>query len=152
MQLEVLWWIMFNIDNANLIYVVLPKSRNSNSEHILNALNTEDTHIFEFKPFAIILFLFFFKFLIRPGVIIESLRGRELFLSLFLGAWSVSIVFVGLAVVVSSSSICPKSISLLSYPRGRMTSKILPRLGPPFPRVSKMYIDQEYHCFKIYKW
>lgn len=51
----------------------------------LNALYTHDTHL-DNKPFATILFLFFFKFFIKPGVITESLRGREIFLPEICGA------------------------------------------------------------------
>ena len=103
----------------------------------LNALFTHDTYL-DNKPFATILFLFFFKFFIKPGVITESLRGREVFLPAIWETWSVLLVFVGLVATASSISILPKSMSLVSFPRDRMTSKILPRLCPPLPRISEM--------------
>ena len=111
------------------------------ANYTLNALLTN----FTLKPFAMILFLFFFKFLIKPGVMIESLLGREIFLSWTPGTWSVLIlfVFVGFDAVKSSISILSKSIALLSFPRARMTSNILPRRCPPLPRVSKIFKDNK---------
>ena len=65
----------------------------------------------EHEPFAIILFLFFFKFLISPGVMTESLRFRDVFLSWVWGSARVlPRVFGGLVGVDSKASIFPKSM------------------------------------------
>ena len=107
----------------------------------LNALQTQILNTFwSNKPFAIILFLFFFRFFINPGVRMESLRFRDVFLSWFWGTGSVlPRVFSGLFGVDSNVSIFAKSMAWFSFPRlGRMTSKKLPRLCPPLPRISEI--------------